>query len=88
MQKKTEVFYERRIIMRKPIHTVHNPNGGWDNKRECNSNPISHANTKDAAEILGREQAKIDKVEHIIHNIDGKIAEKNSYEKDPYPPKG
>lgn len=32
--------------------------------------------------------AKNDGVEHLIHNKDGTISERNSYGNDPYPPKG
>jgi hypothetical protein len=32
--------------------------------------------------------AKARKTEHLIHNMDGTIAERNSYGSDPYPPAG
>lgn len=40
---------------KKPIHTVPNSNGGWDNKRQGNDRSISHANTKAEAVKIGRE---------------------------------
>lgn len=72
---------------KKPIHTVPSPKGGWDNKEEKNPKPISHAPTKVEAIKLGREKAKEEKTEHIIHKKDGKIGDKNSYGNDPNPPK-
>ena len=44
--------------------------------------------TVPAAQAAGRDAAKRDKTEHIIHNKDGEIASRNSYGNDPYPPKG
>jgi Uncharacterized protein conserved in bacteria (DUF2188) len=44
--------------------------------------------TKRAAEQAGRDTAKRDHVEHLIHNKDGQISGRNSYGNDPFPPKG
>jgi hypothetical protein len=44
--------------------------------------------TKAEAQRAGRDTAKRDQTEHLIHNQDGKIGSRNSYGKDPYPPKG
>lgn len=71
----------------KPIHTVPNKTGGWDNKKEGTSKPIDHSKTKKEAVTNGRDIAKENKTEHIIHDKDGKISEKNSYGNDPCPPK-
>jgi len=73
---------------RPPIHTVPNPKGGWNNKREGDPTPISHHRTKENAVERGRQIAKQDQTEHIIHNKDGKISQRNSYGNDPYPPRG
>lgn len=72
----------------KPVHTVKNQNGGWDNKREGASRASSHADTKAEAVLLGRELARNGKTEHFIHNMDSKFGERNSYGNDPHPPKG
>lgn len=72
----------------KPIHTVPNKNGGWDNKREGGTRASNHADTKAEAVKQGKELAKNSRTEHIIHNKDGKIGQKNSYGNDPFPPKG
>lgn len=72
---------------KKPIHTVHAPSGGWENKREKSTSSLGKFTTKVEAEKAGRDQAKHDKTEHVIHKMDGKIGEKNSYGNDPNPPK-
>lgn len=73
---------------KKPIHTVPNSSGGWDNKRQGNDRSIGHANTKAEAVKIGREQAVKDKTEHFIHNKNGQFGQRNSYGNDPFPPKG
>lgn len=75
-------------MTKKPVHTVPNKNGGWDNKREGAARASNHAETKADAMKSGKELAKNNKTEHFIHNRDGKIALKNSYGNDPFPPRG
>jgi len=74
--------------IKKPIHTVPGENGGWANKREGVKTPISSAGTKAEALAIGREQAKKDGTEHVIHNKNGQISQKNSYGNDKFPPRG
>lgn len=70
-----------------PVHTV--PHGdGWANRREGADRVSRTFPTKHDAQQAGRETARNDKTEHVIHKQDGKIGEKNSYGGDPYPPKG
>ena len=69
------------------VHTV--PHGdGWANRREGSERVSNTAPTKQAAEQVGRDMARRDYVEHLIHRRDGTIGERNSYGHDPYPPKG
>jgi hypothetical protein len=68
------------------VHTVHK-NGAWVNEIEEGAKLSEHA-TKEAAVAAGRAEAIARKTEHVIHNIDGSIAERNSYGNDPYPPPG
>jgi len=44
--------------------------------------------TKAEAVKRGRELAIAANTEQLIHNMDGTIAERNSYGNDPYPPAG
>jgi len=69
------------------VHTVHR-DGKWFNEVEGNQRASNSAATKADAVKLGRDLARNRKVEHLIHNLDGKIGEKNSYGNDPNPPAG
>jgi hypothetical protein len=68
------------------VHTVHK-GGIWVNEIEGEGQLSSHA-TKEEAVEAGRREAIYRSTEHVIHHIDGTIAERNSYGSDPYPPRG
>jgi ketosteroid isomerase-like protein len=55
---------------------------------EGNDRASSVHATKDEAVRRGRELAINARTEHVIHNMDGSIASRNSYGSDPYPPPG
>ncbi|MFE4542299.1 DUF2188 domain-containing protein [Arthrobacter sp. NPDC056727] len=58
--------------------------GEWKNRREGAGRAFGAGySTKDEAVAAGRDAAKADKVEHVIKNQDGRIAEKNSHGGDP-----
>ena len=59
------------------IHTVHR-DGRWFNEVEGGERASNSADTKAEAQAAGRELARKAKVEHHIHNVDGKISERNS----------
>jgi hypothetical protein len=64
------------------VHTVYR-DGQWRN--ELGGGPDlggTHA-TKELAVSAGRDAARQRGVEHVIHNQDGTIGEKNSYGNDP-----
>jgi hypothetical protein len=64
------------------VHTVYR-DGQWRN--ELGGGPDlggTHA-TKERAVSAGRDEARQRGVEHVIHNQDGTIGEKNSYGNDP-----
>lgn len=69
------------------VHTVPHESG-WANRREGADRVSRVFPTKDAAERAGRDTARRDGVEHLIHNKDGRISERNSYGNDPFPPPG
>ncbi len=70
-----------------PVHTV--PHGdGWANRREGSSRVSKEFDTKREAQDAGRDTARREHTEHVIHKKDGEIGEKNSYGNDPHPPKG
>jgi hypothetical protein len=71
---------------KKNIHTV--PFGDrWAVKKEGVEAAISTHKTKSIAQDKGTSLAKKDGVEHVIHGRDGRIQDKDSYGKDPCPPK-
>ena len=64
------------------VHTIYK-HGQWTNEIEGNAGNIGTFDTKEAAVAAGREQAMKGKTEHVIHNLDGVITERNSYGNDP-----
>jgi hypothetical protein len=64
------------------VHTVPHKKG-WANRVEGKSRVSSTHETKIAAQKRGRDMAILRKVEHLIHNRDGSIGERNSYGNDP-----
>jgi hypothetical protein len=69
------------------VHTVPHDQG-WANEREGASQASSVHPTKEQAVEAGRTTAKREHVEHLIHNKDGEIGERNTYKQDSFPPKG
>jgi hypothetical protein len=62
----------------------------WVNKAEGNQRASNSAPTKAEAQAAGREMAIDRGVEHVIHNQDGRIGERNTYprSRDPKNSKG
>ena len=75
-------------IMSKQTHVVPNPKGGWDIKQSNGQKSSGHYDTKKEATDRAREISKNQNTELVIHNKDGKIAQKDSHGNDDYPPKG
>ena len=73
--------------MAKQIHTVHH-DGGWGNLGSGKTRVPKLYPTKQEAVAAGRETAIKQGAEQVIHNLDGKIGQSNSYGNDPYPPEG
>jgi hypothetical protein len=67
----------------KNIHIVPNPTGGWLVKEEHSLVSIASTKTKKEAGNIARPLAKERQVELVIHNKDGKIADKDSFGNDP-----
>ena len=71
------------------VHTTYNQEAGnWRNISEGASKPVKVYETKAEAQSDGRDIASSRGVEHLIHNQDGKISQRNSYGNDDFPPKG
>ena len=63
------------------VHTVYKRET-WLNEIEGGDELSGHYATKEAAVAIGRAEAKRRATEHVIHNQDGTIAERNSYGND------
>ena len=68
-------------------HVVKRPDGNWavkgeGNKRASSLQPTQERAIRDATRIARREGAEV-----VIHGRDGKIRDKDSYGRDPYPPR-
>jgi hypothetical protein len=68
-------------------HVVPSHNG-WGVRSERSSRLTVEHRTQEQAIFTAREIARNQHSELLIHNRHGQIRERNSYGKDPYPPKG
>ena len=68
-------------------HVVRSSDGGWAVKKGGSSKATKVYSTQKEAVTAGREIAKKQNAEFYVHGKDGKIREKDSYGKDPLPPK-
>lgn len=64
------------------VATFHK-DGRWYNAVEGTDQVSEPFNTKEQAQVEGREMAIELKVEHIIKGLDGQIQERNTYGNDP-----
>jgi hypothetical protein len=72
--------------MSKNVHVVPS-DGGWNVKVEGGSRS-SHFSKQSEAIQEGRRLAQGNRSEHIIHGRDGRIRQRDSYGRDPFPPRG
>lgn len=64
------------------IHVVHK-NDSWAIEEEGQDTVMSIHDTKEEAVNAARDIARKNKVELIIHNLNGRISRRNSYGHDP-----
>lgn len=69
-------------------HVTYREDGRWQVKGERSSRATAVFETKYEAVEKARSIAKNNSTELFIHGRDGKIQERNTYGKDPYPPRG
>ena len=74
--------------MSKNQHVTPHPQGGWQVKGEGNSKATARTTTQKAAIDIARTISKNQASELVIHGSDGRIREKDSHGRDPYPPRG
>lgn len=73
-------------MAKKNQHVVHRPDG-WAVRGEGNTKDTVKTETKREAIEAAKEIAKNNGAEVVIHGKDGKIQDKDSYGRDPNPPK-
>ncbi len=73
-------------MARQTIHVLPDKDG-WRVERESAKRASKVCETKAEAIEAGKNIAKNQKAELVIHNKDGKISQANSYGNDPNPPK-
>jgi len=74
-------------MTKKTQHVVKNPDGGWAVKKGGSTKATKVYQTQAEAIRRGREIAQNQKAEFYVHGRDGRIQKKDSYGKDPFPPK-
>ena len=74
--------------MAKTVHVTHRGHGCWAVKSSDASRASSLHETKAKAVQAGRSLAISKGAELNVHNMNGRIAHKNSYGNDPFPPRG
>jgi uncharacterized damage-inducible protein DinB len=72
---------EGATMAKELIHTVYK-SGQWINEIEEGEEIGGVHATKEEAVRAGRARAQQDRTEHVIHNQDGTISERNSYGND------
>lgn len=71
--------------MKNNVHVVPS-NGGWDVKVEGRNGSRRFSNQNEAIRA-GRELARTNRSENIIHGRDGQIRQRDTYGRDPFPPR-
>ncbi len=75
-------------MVKKNVWVSPNEKWWWRVHKEWWKKDIAHICTKEEAIKRAKEIAKNQETELIIQKKDWKIGERNSYWKDPFPPKG
>ncbi|VWX37675.1 DUF2188 domain-containing protein [Exiguobacterium oxidotolerans] len=75
-------------MTKKNQHVTPHPDGGYQVKAAGASKATKRFSTQKEAIAAGREIAKKQQVELIIHNKEGQIRDRDSYGNDPFPPRG
>ncbi|HBL82988.1 MAG TPA: hypothetical protein DD391_10470 [Clostridiales bacterium] len=74
--------------MGKNQHVTPHPDGGWQVKGAGNTRATIRTETQADAINIGREIARNQESELVIHRPNGQIRDKDSYGNDPFPPRG
>lgn len=74
--------------MGKNQHVTPHPSGGWQVKGEGNIRATVRTTTQKDAIGIARGIARNQGSELVVHRPDGRIRDKDSHGKDPFPPRG
>lgn len=74
--------------MAKNIHVTKRDDGLWQAIREGATRASCVTKTQEEARQKARDMAIKNHVEVLIHGVNGKIRDRDSYGNDPHPPKG
>lgn len=69
-------------------YVVHDPNGGWNVKREGSAKATKHFKNKEDAKAFAKAIAKSQHTGIRVQKLNGTFSEEDTYGKDPFPPKG
>lgn len=72
---------------KKDQHVVPSTSGGWAVRRSGSDRASKVFDTQEKAIQHARSVAKKEQAELYVHGRDGTIRERNSFGRDPYPPK-
>ena len=70
------------------VHVVRDEKAGWQVRVEGTARPRSSHKTQADASKVGREIARKNKSELLVHGRDGKIRERSTFGRDPRRTKG
>ena len=74
-------------MAKKSTHVVPDPNGGWSVKRGGASRASRRFDNQRDAITYARNISRNEGAEFVIHRQDGTIRSKESYGRDPFPPR-
>lgn len=74
--------------MGKNQHVTPHPAGGWQVKGAGNNKATVRTSTQSEAINIARQISRNQGSELVIHRSDGRIREKDSHGRDPFPPQG
>ncbi len=74
-------------MVKKTVHVLHNPKGGWSVKKGGAERSSLHTSTKQDAVKAARIISQRSSSELFIHGMDGKIQRRDSHGGDPFPPR-
>jgi hypothetical protein len=65
------------------VHVIRGNNGGWQVRVEGKTRAQSIHNTQAEAAVVGKEIARRNKSERLIHGRDGRIRDRSTFGHDP-----